>query len=217
MSRINQQIRFVVLPDSRQSRVAHIAGELEAKSIFTLYSITYSLYAGLDQRSPRRSLCRSRADVCRRRATADPAYLGAGQLGSDYINLCPEGVTRCPISGSDRGAFGGAAKPETCTSTLLNLPSAEPPDEQGLHCCRGRWWRMRHTSRFRLRPQFFRYAPRTPKLVERPRREKLRGLCSPCIKDWQRVSTRASRCLRGSDRLQTILSAILSRRPHPRR
>jgi hypothetical protein len=56
-------------------------------------------------------------------SSADPSFLGAGQLGSDYITLCPAGVTGCPISGADQGAFGGTAEPETCTAALLKLPA----------------------------------------------------------------------------------------------
>lgn len=54
----------------------------------------------------------------------DPSYIGATP-GSDYIQLCPAGVSSCPISGWDQGYFGGggAAKAETCTSSLLNLPA----------------------------------------------------------------------------------------------
>ncbi len=55
--------------------------------------------------------------------STDPAFLGAGQLGSDQITLCPVGVTGCPVSGSDQGQFGGTAAPETCTGKLLNLPA----------------------------------------------------------------------------------------------
>jgi hypothetical protein len=56
--------------------------------------------------------------------STDPDYLGAGQLGSDYITLCPAGVKGCPLaSGQDVGAFAGSAVPETCTTTLLNLPT----------------------------------------------------------------------------------------------
>jgi hypothetical protein len=56
--------------------------------------------------------------------STDPDYLGAGQLGSDYITLCPAGVKGCPLaSGQDVGAFAGSAAPETCTATLLNLPT----------------------------------------------------------------------------------------------
>lgn len=56
-------------------------------------------------------------------SSADPSFLGAGQIGSDYITLCPAGVTGCPISGSDQGAFGGTADTETCTAALLKLPA----------------------------------------------------------------------------------------------
>src|ERR1700689_511791 len=56
-------------------------------------------------------------------SSADPGYLGGGQLGSDYITLCPKGVRGCPLSGEDVGAFGGTAEPETCTTSLLELPA----------------------------------------------------------------------------------------------
>ena len=57
-------------------------------------------------------------------SSADPAFFGAGQIQSDYIQLCPAGVTACPIgSGRDSGAFGGSAAPVTCTSSLLHLPA----------------------------------------------------------------------------------------------
>jgi len=50
----------------------------------------------------------------------DPSYLS----GSDYITLCPKGVKSCPLSGGeDVGAFSGSAEPETCTSSLLELPA----------------------------------------------------------------------------------------------
>ncbi|MGA8490041.1 MAG: hypothetical protein WB711_06435 [Terriglobales bacterium] len=56
--------------------------------------------------------------------SADPPFLGAGQFGADYIQLCPAGVKSCPIgAGSDQGAFSGPAAPETCTAKLLHLPS----------------------------------------------------------------------------------------------
>jgi hypothetical protein len=56
-------------------------------------------------------------------SSQDPAYLGAGRLGSDYIQLCPTGAKGCALShGSDQGTFGGSAKEETCTGTLLHLP-----------------------------------------------------------------------------------------------
>jgi hypothetical protein len=57
-------------------------------------------------------------------ASADPPFLGAGQSGLDYIQLCPAGVKSCPIgAGSDQGAFSGPAAPQTCTAKLLKLPS----------------------------------------------------------------------------------------------
>jgi hypothetical protein len=57
-------------------------------------------------------------------SSADPSYLGAGQLGSDYIQLCPTGSTGCALShGSDQGTFGGSATEEVCTGTLLHLPA----------------------------------------------------------------------------------------------
>jgi hypothetical protein len=53
---------------------------------------------------------------------ADPQNFGAGVAPSDYIQLCPKGVTNCTISGSDEGNFNGKAEEETCTDTLLKLP-----------------------------------------------------------------------------------------------
>jgi hypothetical protein len=56
--------------------------------------------------------------------STDPAYLGPGQLASDYIALCPKGASGCPVgAGTDQGAFAGTALPETCTTALENLPS----------------------------------------------------------------------------------------------
>jgi hypothetical protein len=52
----------------------------------------------------------------------DPPFLGAGTAVSDYIQLCPKGVTSCPISGSDQGYFAGTAAEQTCTAALLRLP-----------------------------------------------------------------------------------------------
>jgi hypothetical protein len=53
--------------------------------------------------------------------STDPSFL---TLGSDYITLCPAGVTGCPLGeGTDQGAFAGTAEPETCTTKLLNLPA----------------------------------------------------------------------------------------------
>jgi len=55
--------------------------------------------------------------------STDPEFLGSGQLGSDQIQLCPAGVTNCPISGEDFGQFGGPAKSQSCTTKLLSLPA----------------------------------------------------------------------------------------------
>jgi hypothetical protein len=56
-------------------------------------------------------------------SSQDPSYLGAGQLGSDYIQLCPTGSKGCALgSGTDQGTFSGSAKEEACSSTLLHLP-----------------------------------------------------------------------------------------------
>jgi hypothetical protein len=53
-----------------------------------------------------------------------PEYLGAGQLAVDYIQLCPEGSSHCPIGqGSDAGYFSGTAAEQTCTSALQQLPA----------------------------------------------------------------------------------------------
>jgi hypothetical protein len=57
-------------------------------------------------------------------SSADPAFFGAGQLHSDYIQLCPAGASHCPIGGGrDEGEFGGPAAPVTCTTSLLHLPA----------------------------------------------------------------------------------------------
>jgi hypothetical protein len=53
---------------------------------------------------------------------ADPDSFGAGMSVSDYVELCPEGVSGCPITGRDQGNFAGSAAEETCTNTLLQLP-----------------------------------------------------------------------------------------------
>jgi hypothetical protein len=52
----------------------------------------------------------------------DPPFFGTGESVSDQIQLCPTGVTRCPITGQDLGNFTGSAKEQTCTSSLLTLP-----------------------------------------------------------------------------------------------
>jgi hypothetical protein len=54
-------------------------------------------------------------------SSADPAFLGL-QPGTDYIQLS-RGDSKEAFSGEDTGAFAGSAEPETCSSSLLNLPS----------------------------------------------------------------------------------------------
>ncbi len=57
-------------------------------------------------------------------SSQDPSFFGAGTFQADYIQLCPAGVKSCPIGGGrDNGAFGGAAAPVTCTTSLLSLPA----------------------------------------------------------------------------------------------
>ena len=54
----------------------------------------------------------------------DPSFLGSGKVAVDYIQLCPEGASKCPIGqGSDNGTFGGTAVTETCSSALQTLPA----------------------------------------------------------------------------------------------
>lgn len=59
--------------------------------------------------------------------SADPDFFGAGRNVPDYIRVCPEGSSHCPIgSGSDVGddyLGSGPAAIEKCTSELLELPS----------------------------------------------------------------------------------------------
>ena len=52
----------------------------------------------------------------------DPQFFGAGVSPVDYVQICPKGVTGCPISGSDQGEFNGTAKEVTCSPNLLKLP-----------------------------------------------------------------------------------------------
>ena len=52
----------------------------------------------------------------------DPPFFGAGKAVSDQIQLCPKGVTGCPITGQDLGNFAGPAVQQTCTAGLLTLP-----------------------------------------------------------------------------------------------
>lgn len=57
-------------------------------------------------------------------SSADPDYLGVGQIASDFIRVCPASVTSCPIGGGqDIGYDTGTAAPETCTKELLDLPT----------------------------------------------------------------------------------------------
>jgi hypothetical protein len=56
-------------------------------------------------------------------SSADPSYIGAGQLAADYIQLSRGDATE-PFTGQDFGAFAGSAKPVSCTSNLLSLPSS---------------------------------------------------------------------------------------------
>jgi hypothetical protein len=55
-------------------------------------------------------------------SSADPAYLGAGQIGVDYIQLS-RGTATEPFTGQDSGYFAGSAEPVSCSSDLLTLPS----------------------------------------------------------------------------------------------
>ncbi len=55
---------------------------------------------------------------------SDPPFFGADELRSDYIQLSRQESTQSFSSGEDTGAFGGSAKPVSCTSSLLHLPSS---------------------------------------------------------------------------------------------
>jgi hypothetical protein len=55
-------------------------------------------------------------------SSADPEFFGSNTLGSDYIQLS-RGNSKEAFSGEDFGAFSGSAEPETCSSSLLSLPS----------------------------------------------------------------------------------------------
>jgi hypothetical protein len=57
-------------------------------------------------------------------SSADPDFLGAGNLGSDYIRLSRASSKGSFTSGTDNGQFGGSAEPITCTSSLESLPSS---------------------------------------------------------------------------------------------
>lgn len=58
-------------------------------------------------------------------STTDPSFLGSGTIGSDHIKYCPGGASTCPYGGgSGTGTFSnGAAKAQTCTTTLLSFPA----------------------------------------------------------------------------------------------
>jgi hypothetical protein len=56
-------------------------------------------------------------------SSADPLNLGAGNIGSDYIQM-NRGDSKEPFIGEDSGLNGGTAEPETCSSSLLHLPSS---------------------------------------------------------------------------------------------
>ncbi len=56
-------------------------------------------------------------------SSADPSYLGVGQVAADYIQMSRPNATE-PFTGQDYGAFTGSAEPVSCTSDLLNLPSS---------------------------------------------------------------------------------------------
>jgi hypothetical protein len=57
-------------------------------------------------------------------SSADPDFLGAGNLGSDYIQLIRKESKGSFTSGTDNGQFGGSAEAVTCTSSLEHLPSS---------------------------------------------------------------------------------------------
>jgi hypothetical protein len=57
-------------------------------------------------------------------SSADPSFVGAGNLVPDYIQLCPKGITHCPLGqGTDTGQFSGPADPVTCPSNVSQLPA----------------------------------------------------------------------------------------------
>ena len=55
-------------------------------------------------------------------SSADPWFLGSGQIASDYIELTRSDTTH-PFTGQDVGYFTGSAAPLSCSSDLLTLPS----------------------------------------------------------------------------------------------
>jgi hypothetical protein len=54
---------------------------------------------------------------------SDPPFFGADQLRSDYITLSRSSSSGSFGTGEDTGAFGGSAKPVSCSTSLLHLPS----------------------------------------------------------------------------------------------
>ena len=57
-------------------------------------------------------------------SSADPNWFGAGNIGSDYIQLTRSNTAESFTTGYDQGAFGGNAEVVSCTSSLLHLPSS---------------------------------------------------------------------------------------------
>jgi hypothetical protein len=55
-------------------------------------------------------------------SSADPEYVGSGNLVADYIFL-KRGDSSKPFSGQDTGEFAGPAESVSCASSLLNLPA----------------------------------------------------------------------------------------------
>ncbi len=54
--------------------------------------------------------------------STDPDYFSGSE--SNYITICPKGVSGCPISGFSYGdQFSGKAVEQTCTTTLDTLPA----------------------------------------------------------------------------------------------
>ena len=56
-------------------------------------------------------------------SSADPWFLGSGQIASDYIQFTRSDATQ-PFTGYDYGYFSGSAAPLSCSSDLLTLPSS---------------------------------------------------------------------------------------------
>jgi len=56
-------------------------------------------------------------------SSADPSFLGAGTIDSDYIQFFRQETKNKFNGGQDFGYFGGSAEVTTCTSSLEHLPS----------------------------------------------------------------------------------------------